>query len=120
MRGSACALAAHIVSARASHSRKVLCLLPGEADALNAAGVEAKFVGHPAVEDGMELGLWDRAEMSHAGACACAGCRRASFHMPLRGVMRCMCTTLQDSLLSFATDANVSDIPSLAGMPWSR
>jgi hypothetical protein len=93
----------------------VLCLLPGEADALATAGVAAKFVGHPAVEDGMELGLWDHTELSHAGAYACAGCRRASFHVHLRGAMPSMRTTLQDSLLSFATVANDSDNPSFAG-----
>jgi len=43
----------------------------------------------------MELGLWDHAELSHAGAYACAGFRRTSSHTRLRGAMLSMCTNLQ-------------------------
>jgi lipid-A-disaccharide synthase len=47
-----------------------LCLMPGEAEALRAAGVAAQFVGHPVVEDARELGLglgFDADELSEDG-----------------------------------------------------
>jgi len=39
---------------------QVLCLLPSEPRPLHASGVPAEFVGHPVIEDCLDMGLFQR------------------------------------------------------------